>query len=101
MGASEQNGTGRTEEIRKEIAELELSNHEKQIENVETVDEFMRGKFTNKQLYRWMSSHIAEVYFRTYQLALDQAKRAERTYQNELGLDAATARSSAPAMVTT
>ena len=38
-----------------------------------------------------MSSQIAEVYFRTYQLALDQAKRAERTYQFELGLDAATA----------
>ena len=51
----------------------------------------MRGKFTNQQLYRWMSSQIAGVYFRTYQLALDQAKRAERTYQFELGLDAATA----------
>ena len=28
----------------------------------------MRGKFTNQQLYRWMSSQIAEVYFRTYQV---------------------------------
>ena len=60
----------------------------------------MRGKFTNQQLYRWMSSQIAEVYFRTYQLALDQAKRAERTYRFELGLDAATASFVAPAIGT-
>ena len=78
-------------EIRRDIADLELKNHEKQVDNAQKVDEFMRGKFTNQQLYRWMSSQIAEVYFRTYQLALDQAKRAERTYQFELGLDAATA----------
>jgi len=77
-------------EIRKEIANLELRNHEKQIENAETVDDFMRSKFTNQQLYRWMYSQIAEVYFRTYQLALDQARRAERAYRFELGLDATT-----------
>jgi hypothetical protein len=78
-------------EIRKEIADLELRNHEKQIENAEQVDEFMRSKFTNQQLYRWVSSQIAEVYFRTYQLALDQARRAEHGYQYELGLETSTA----------
>jgi len=77
-------------QIRKDIAERELTNHDKQIENAQEVEAFMRGKFTNQQLYRWMSSQIAQVYFRTYQLALDQAKRAERTYQHELGLDTAT-----------
>jgi hypothetical protein len=77
-------------EIRLAMADLELRNHETQIENAKSVDEFMRDKFTSKQLHRWMSSQIAEVYFRTYQLALDQAKRAERAYQHELGLDAAT-----------
>src|SRR6185503_3938547 len=43
------------------------------------------------QLYRWMSGQIAEVYFRTYQLALEQARRAERAYQFELGLDSTAA----------
>ncbi|MEK6675311.1 MAG: neuraminidase-like domain-containing protein [Planctomycetota bacterium] len=74
-------------EIRKSIAEREFENHDKQIENAQQIDEFMRGKFTNQQLYRWMSSQIAQVYFRTYQLALDQARRAERAYRHELGLD--------------
>jgi hypothetical protein len=74
-------------QIRKDIAQREFDNHDKQIENAQTIDAFMRGKFTNQQLYRWMSSQIAEVYFRTYQLALDQARRAERAYQHELGLN--------------
>jgi len=72
------------------VAELELRNHKSQIENTKQVDDFMHEKFTNKQLYRWMSAQIADVYFRTYQLALDQAKRAERAYQHELGINAGT-----------
>jgi hypothetical protein len=76
-------------QIRKDIAQRESDNHDTQIENAQSVDEFMRGKFTNQQLYRWMSSQIAGVYFRTYQLALDQARRTERAYQHELGLDKA------------
>jgi hypothetical protein len=50
------------------------------------VDEFMRDKFTSQQLYSWMVGQISSVYFRTYQLAHDISKRAERTYRFELGL---------------
>jgi hypothetical protein len=78
-------------QIRKSIAQKELDNHDQQIENAKAIDDFMRSKFTNQQLFKWMSSQIAEVYFRTYQLALDQAKRAERAFQRELGLDQGTA----------
>jgi hypothetical protein len=74
-------------EIRKDIAERELSNHDTQIENAREVEDFLLGKFTGRQLFRWMSSQIAEVYFRTYQLTLDQARRAESAYLHELGLD--------------
>ena len=77
-------------EIRKDIAERELRNHDTQIENAQEIEGFMRGKFTSQQLFRWMSSQIAEVYFRTYQLTLDQARRAERAYQYELGLESNT-----------
>lgn len=78
-------------EIRKDIAERELSNHDTQIDNAQQVEDFMRSKFTSQQLYRWLSSQIAEVYFRTYQLALDQARRTERAYLHELGLNLSTA----------
>ena len=74
-------------EIRLAIAERDLENHDVQIENAKQVDEFMRGKFTNRDLYDWMVSQISGIYFQSYQMAYDVAKRAERTYRFELGLE--------------
>lgn len=74
-------------EIRKEIAETDLQNHELQIENSKKVTEFMHAKFTNKELYDWMIGQISAVYFKSYQLAHDFAKKAERCYRFELGND--------------
>ncbi|MEI6268261.1 MAG: neuraminidase-like domain-containing protein [Methylococcaceae bacterium] len=73
-------------EIHQQIAKREITNHDQQIENAEKVDEVMREKFTNQQLYSWMVGQISSVYFRTYQMAHDIAKRAERAYRFELGL---------------
>jgi hypothetical protein len=75
-------------EIRKAIAEQELEHHDAQIDNAQQAADLLHDRFTNQQLYRWMSAQIAQVYFRTYQLALDQARRVERAYQHELGLGA-------------
>lgn len=74
-------------DIRKEIAETDLKNHDLQIENAKKTDEFMRTKYTNKELYEWMMGQISSVYFRSYQLAHDFAKKAERSYRFELGND--------------
>lgn len=74
-------------EIRKEIAETDLKNHDLQIENAKKTDEFMRTKYTNQELYEWMAGQISSVYFRSYQLAHDFAKKAERCYRFELGND--------------
>lgn len=74
-------------EIRKEIAETDLANHDLQIENAKKTDDFMRSKYTRKELYEWMVGQISSVYFRAYQLAHDTAKKAERCYRFELGND--------------
>src|SRR5690606_15014501 len=71
--------------VRVAIAEKELENHELQIANAEAVDEYMRSKYTNQQLYNWMLSQVATVYFQSYQLAFDMAKRAEQAFRFELG----------------
>jgi hypothetical protein len=73
-------------EIRLAITEKELENHEQQIANSEAVEQVLRSKFTNEELYNWMLGQTSKVYFQTYKLAYDLAKRAERTYRNELGL---------------
>ena len=71
-------------DIRKEIAEKELANTRRQVENARSIDEFFRSKYSSAQLYRYMSGQLVSLYFRTYQLALEVAKRAERCFQFEL-----------------
>jgi len=73
-------------EIRLAIAELELRNHDLQVENARDMDSFLHDKFTNRELYDWMVSQISGIYFQSYQLTYDLAKRAERAYRFELGL---------------
>ncbi len=72
-------------EIKLAIAGMELENQKLQIENNREDDEFMRSKFTNQQLYDWMIGQLSTVYFQSYQLAYNLAKKAEKCYQYELG----------------
>ncbi|MDB5200365.1 MAG: hypothetical protein JWO92_2328 [Chitinophagaceae bacterium] len=74
-------------EIRLAMAEKELENHELQIEQSKETKAFMENKFTNLELYNWMIGQISGVYFQSYQLAFDVAKKAERCYRFELGLE--------------
>ncbi len=71
-------------EIRLNIANKELANHELQIDNTREVDAYMRSKFSNVELYNWMIAQISATYFQTYQLAYDMAKRTELCYTYEL-----------------
>ncbi|WAI00932.1 Tc toxin subunit A-related protein [Methanogenium organophilum] len=72
--------------IRYLITEKEFENEELQIEHAKSVDEYMRSKYTNQQLFNWMLNNLATVYFQSYQLAYDMAKKAEKCYQFELGI---------------
>jgi hypothetical protein len=73
--------------LKKTIAEKELANHDRQITNSKAVDDFLRTKFTNQELYQFMVGQLSQTYFQSYQLALDVAKRAERCYRFELGIE--------------
>jgi hypothetical protein len=73
-------------EVRGAIAEKELDTHKQQIENSKQVDEFMRGKFSNQDLYDWTIGQLSSIYFQSYQLAYDLAKRAEQAFRRELGV---------------
>lgn len=72
-------------EIKVKVARLDIRTAETNIKNLESVDTFMKGKFTNLQLYRWMAGKLAGLYFQTYQMALDLAKWAQKSFQFELG----------------
>ncbi|MEM9483355.1 MAG: neuraminidase-like domain-containing protein [Cyanobacteria bacterium P01_F01_bin.116] len=65
-------------------AEQELLIHQTEIAQSDEVAAFNRSKFTNSQLYSWLSSRLAGLYFQSYRLAYDFAKAAERALQYEL-----------------
>ncbi len=73
-------------DIRHQIAKQELTNHDTQRDNAQQEDDYMHSKFTNQDLYDWMINQLSTVYFQSYQLAYDIAKRAERCFRYELGL---------------
>jgi hypothetical protein len=58
---------------------------EKQIEQEQAVETFLKNKFTRVQLYQWMVGKIATLYFQAYQLAYNQALQAEKAWQFERG----------------
>ena len=74
-------------EIRFAIAEKDLENHDMQVENSREVDDYMRSKFSNLELYEWMTKEIFTVYAQSYQLAYTTARKAEKCLCHELGLD--------------
>lgn len=74
-------------EVKVAVAEKELENHDLQISNSKAVETFMHDKYTNQELYQWMVTQISQTYFQTYKLAYDIAKRAERCYRYEVGVE--------------
>jgi hypothetical protein len=73
-------------EIRVAIARRELDNHKLQLEQSKDAEDFLRSKYTNDQLYQWMVGQLSSIYFQSYQLAYDMAKKAERAWQSELAI---------------
>jgi hypothetical protein len=71
-------------EIRIDIARSELDNQQLQIENMHTIDEYIRNKFGGAKLYDWMQRQITATYYKTYQLAVDMGMKAERCMEQEL-----------------
>jgi hypothetical protein len=95
MGSSSKSRDHRVETDRSTIggrrdptrrSKQELCNHDRQIDNARDVDRFLRDKFTNQDLYQYMIGQVSGLYFQSYQLAYELAKRAERCMQYELGL---------------
>lgn len=70
--------------LRYEIAKQEIKQHKRQIAHAKEIIDFMQDKYTNESLYGWMVGQVSKLYFQTYQLAYEMAKRAERAYQFEV-----------------
>ncbi|MGB3465500.1 MAG: hypothetical protein WBA74_09520 [Cyclobacteriaceae bacterium] len=74
-------------EIRIAMAEADLKNHDLQTQQSEEIERFMKTKFTNKQLYDWMTKQCSAMFFQSYQLALNVARMAERAFRYERAVE--------------
>ncbi len=75
-----------TQEIRINIANQEITNQQQNIDNAQEVEEFLRNKYTNEELYTWMEGQIQTLYYQAYTLAYELAKKAEKVFRFERGL---------------
>lgn len=73
-------------QIRMSIAQQELKNHELQVENSTKQLELVQTKFTSYELYDWMVGQLKTLYFQSYQMAFDMAKKAESALLHEHGI---------------
>ena len=76
-----------TQQIRIAIAKQEINNQQRQIDNTREVEDFLRNKYTNADLYSWMEDSIRTLYNQVYTLAYDLAKKAEKAYRFERPMD--------------
>jgi len=74
-------------DIRIQVSEKELANHEQQIADAEEVELFLKDKFTNQELYQWIKERLFAVYKPSYDLAYEMALKAEKACKYELGSD--------------
>ncbi|MEY8348019.1 neuraminidase-like domain-containing protein [Bacillus cereus] len=77
------------QKIRIEMANLEIANQQKAIDNAAEIEEFIKNKYTNEELYTWMRGSLKTLYHQVYNLAYDLAKKAEKTYCFERGISSA------------
>lgn len=71
-------------DIKIQVSQKELYNHKQQIENSKEIDQYLKNKFTNQELYQWMKEQLFSVYKQSYNMAYDLAKKAELCYRFEL-----------------
>jgi hypothetical protein len=71
-------------QARVEAAQRDFAVSQEQINQADKVERVLTTKFTNQELYNWMATRLATIYFQTYQLAFDLAMAAQRAYQFEL-----------------
>lgn len=50
------------------------------------MEEYLRNKYSNEELYSWMEGNVRTLYYQAYTLAYELAKKVEKTYCFERGL---------------
>lgn len=74
-------------EIRINIAELELDLHKQRLNDARTVRDFLRSKFTSKELHSWRASRLQRLRYDQHRIAYDLVMQAKAALVREHGLE--------------
>mgnify|MGYP001057821509 CR=1 FL=1 len=74
------------QKIRIAIANQEIANQQKMIDNALEIEDFLKNKYTNEELYTWMRGSLKTLYHQVYSLAHELSKKAEKVYRFERGI---------------
>ncbi|KAI1109255.1 hypothetical protein F5Y14DRAFT_458457 [Nemania sp. NC0429] len=72
-----------SQRIKIEMADADISMAKQQIDDLTEMDEHLRNKYTNEALYSWMDASARKLLYRTYLIAIDAAKSAEKAFMFE------------------
>ncbi|MGO4293549.1 neuraminidase-like domain-containing protein [Chitinophaga sp. RAB17] len=75
-----------SQQIRIAMANQDIINQQKQIDNSQEIEDFLKNKYSNAELYTWMKGKLKTLYRQVYSVAYDIAQKAEKTYRFERGL---------------
>lgn len=70
-------------ELRVAITEHEIDTQRLRMRQSREIADFLERKFTNDALYDWMAGTLKRLYFQSYNLAFDYARKAEKAWQFE------------------
>ena len=69
--------------IRVDMANREIANQQKQMDQAKEMEDFLKAKYSNVELYSWMEGSIKTLFYSTYTQAYDFAKQAENAFHYE------------------
>jgi hypothetical protein len=72
-----------TSQIRAAMASKDIEVQQKQIDQAQEVEDFLRSKYTNADLYSWISGQTKTLFYQTYTQAYDLAKKVEKAFKFE------------------
>ncbi|KAL8705429.1 MAG: hypothetical protein Q9201_001453 [Fulgogasparrea decipioides] len=75
-----------TQKVRIALASNDINTQQTQIDNARALEDYLRNKYTNTELYAWYEKSIRELYYQTYSIGQEWAKKAEQAYRFERGV---------------
>ncbi|KAH0559053.1 hypothetical protein GP486_004352 [Trichoglossum hirsutum] len=75
-----------TQQVRINVHQSDIAAQEKQTAHSQEVQEFLTSKYTNTELYTWTEQQLSSLFYDTYTVTYDLAKKTEMAFRYERGL---------------